>query len=80
MSDLRTTQMLAYMTHQPERYREVLGLPARGWWQQQDEEGKRPSRLQRFAGQLLTRAGQWLLARAGQPDEASPIPHTRQMV
>lgn len=78
MSDLRTTQILAYMTHQPERYREVLGLPATSWWQQQRAEGERPSRLRRFAGQLLTRAGHWLLDRAAQTDEASPVSHTQQ--
>lgn len=76
MSDLRTIQILAYMTHQPRLYREVLGLPAQGWRRQ---EGQSPSRLRRFAGRLLIRAGQWMLARAAHMDEASPVSHTRQM-
>ncbi|MBN2469463.1 MAG: hypothetical protein JXN59_01970 [Anaerolineae bacterium] len=76
MSDLRTMQMLAYMTHQPARYREVLGLPARGWRRQ---EGERPRQLWRFGGRLLTRAGQWMLARAAQQTEDAPVAsHTKQ--
>lgn len=81
MSDLRTTQTLAYLTHQPARYREVLGLPREGWQSRQSTlRPLRPLRpLLNLSGRLLTRAGQWLLARAGEPEEAPAVAQKRQM-
>lgn len=65
MSDLRTYQMLAYMTHRPDRYRELLGLPApkpnnTGRW-----PARRPLRpLWTLLGRGMSRAGAWMLRQA----------------
>lgn len=75
MSDLRTYQTLAYLTHQPTRYRELLGLPKGEWASHRG--GRLP--LLNLSGRLLTRTGQWLLARAGEPAETPAAPQTRQM-
>ena len=77
MSDLRTYQTLAYLTHRPDSYRDLLGLP-KGSWRQ--PEGMLAHRLRQLGGSLLTRAGQWMLARAEQMEDMPAVPQRQQTV
>ncbi len=75
--DLRTYQIMAYLTHQPDKAREILGVP--------DDRGAgiipggwllRP--VINLLGRALTGLGRWLLSQSGQTGEAAARQEVRR--
>jgi len=70
MTDLRTYQILAYLTHQPDKTREILGVP------DYRRAGPIPGGrlLANLLGRVLTHLGRWLLSQAGEAERVEAAP------
>lgn len=77
MTDLRTYQTLAYLTHQPEKAREILGVPDyRGAGMVPGGWLLRPTLY--LLGRALTGLGSWLLNQIGEAEGVAAARESRQ--